>query len=255
MYDLQKKNWKYFSYRDWYEYFKRNDARRLKIDFSNENDLSEAEIALILPSVRAFQKGEYSEGTMFLELAKKFAADRDRPLYVDAITLFIREENFHSSYLAQYMNHYEMKMVRKNTLDKAFRFLRHKGGLFTEIAVLVTAETIALTYYTALGNVANEIGSPALASICKQMLHDELPHIVFQSYTLSHFSNNCFAKLFRKLLMEVTTGFVYAFYGKLLRAGGYSYKRFRKENMGYLKQSMDMIGKMKKKPDGNEGDK
>ena len=118
MYDLQKKNWVRFSYRDWYAYFKRNDARRLKIDFSNEKVLTDAERALILPSVRAFQKGEHSEGFQFLELAKKFAADRNRPLYTDAISLFIKEENFHSAYLAQFMTHYEMQMERENVLDK-----------------------------------------------------------------------------------------------------------------------------------------
>ncbi len=241
MYDLQKKNWVKFNYRDWLAYFKRNDGRRLSIDFSKDIPFGEAERKLIFPSIRAFQKGEHSEGYHFIELAKKFTKEYDRAEYSDAIMMFIREENFHSAYLAQYMDHYGMPMERENALDKIFRKLRHKGGLFAEIAVLVTAEIIALSYYSALGNVAEKIGSPALMSICDQMLHDELPHIVFQSYTLSHFSNGFAVKLFRRILMEGTTAFVYAAYGKVIKAGGYDYRRFRRANLGYLYQSFDII--------------
>ena len=246
MYDLFKKNWVKFTYRDWLAYFRRNDKRRLVIDFSGESLLDSKERDLIFPSVRAFQKGEHSEGYQFTEMAKKFAKNHNEPLYSDAIALFIREENFHSAYLAQYMNFYEVKKSTENSLDRIFRALRHKGGLFGEVSVLVTAEIIALTYYTALGNVADKIGTPALKQICKQMLHDELPHIVFQSYTLSHYPDNVVTRLFRQLVMECTTLFVYATYGKVIKLGGYSYKRFRRENVGYLAQSMKMVQVMKK---------
>ena len=244
MYDLQKKNWIRFSYKDWYAYFKRNDACRLNIDFSDDQPIQIEDRELILPSVRAFQKGEHSEGYQFLEMAKKFSKEYDEPLYTEAISMFIREENFHSAYLARFMEHYGMQMERENTLDKIFRSLRHKGGLFTEIAVLVTAEIIALSYYSALGNVADKIGSPSLKAICGQMLHDELPHIVFQSYTLSHYSNDLWVRIFRRFLMERTSIFVYAFYGKLLKAGGYDFSRFKRANIGYLYQSFEIIKNM-----------
>ena len=245
MYDLQKKNWVRFTYKDWLAYFNRNDKRRLEIDYSMESDLGEAEKKLIYPSIRAFQKGEHSEGYQFMELAKEFGHTYDEPEYSDAIQMFIREENYHSAYLANYMDHYDMKKAADNTPDKIFRTLRHKGGIFVEVSVLVTAEMIALSYYSALGNVAYKIGSPALLSVCRQMLHDELPHIVFQSYTLSHYSNSLAVRLSRKLLMEGTTLFVYALYGKLLSAGGYDYRRFRRENMGYLHQTFNIIKNLK----------
>ena len=132
----------------------------------------------------------------------------------------------------------------QNKLDKTFRKLRHDGKLFTEIAVLVTAETIALSYYAALGNVADQIGSKDLRAICNQMLHDELPHIVFQTYTLSHFGSK---KFFRRFVMECTTMAVYLMYGKLLKAGGYKYSKFHGDNVAYLKQSVQMADEMRNK--------
>ena len=74
------------------------------------------------------------------------------------------------------------------------------------------------------------------------MLHDELPHIVFQTYTLSHFESR---KAFRRFVMGCTTTAVYLMYGKLLKAGGYNYKKFRKDNFAYLDQSFAMIEKMR----------
>lgn len=245
MYNLFKKKWFKFTYRDWVAYFQRNDKKRLVIDFSEEPELAFKAKDLIFPSIMAFQKGEHSEGYQFTEMAKNFAKDRKEPYYSDAVNLFIREENFHSAYLAEYMNFYGIKKATENSLDKAFRSMRHSGGLFGEVSILVTAEIIALTYYTALGNVADKVGSPALKQICNQMLHDELPHIVFQSYTLSHYPDNIGTRLFRKIVMEGTTIFVYATYGNLIKKGGYSYRRFRKENMGYLDQSIQMVKLMK----------
>ena len=112
--------------------------------------------------------------------------------------------------------------------------------------MLVTAETIALSYYSALGNVADQIGSKDLRAICNQMLHDELPHIVFQTYTLSHFGNKRSKRFFRRFVMECTTMAVYLMYGKLLKAGGYNYRKFHGDNVAYLKQSFKMVSIMRR---------
>lgn len=241
MYDLSKKNWVLFNYQDWNAYFKRNDKRRLEVNFDKESEISKEDREKIFKSISAFQVGEHSDGIYLAKLALKFAQKEKEELYPETMNLFIKEENYHSAYLAWYMDHYGVKKAERNKLDKFFRMLRHNGNLFTEISVLVTAEIIALSYYSALGNVADKIGSPALRSICNQMLHDELPHIVFQSYTLSFYSNNNFVKLYRKLLMDCTTLAVYFMYGNVLREGGYDYKCFRKENIGYLNQSLFIV--------------
>ena len=72
MYNLFKKKWFKFTYRDWLGYFQRNDKRRLVIDFSEEPELKFKAKDLIFPSIMAFQKGEHSEGYRFTDMAKKF---------------------------------------------------------------------------------------------------------------------------------------------------------------------------------------
>lgn len=133
------------------------------------------------------------------------------------------------------MKHYNVRAAEKSFLDKCFRKLRKLGGLKCEITVLVTAEMLALTYYDALGRC---VSSLALGSICGQMLHDELPHIMFQSYTLSHFRNNFADRLLRITLMEFTLLLVWAAFHKVYQAGSYSFIRYFRENMGYLQQSL-----------------
>ncbi|MBR4403902.1 MAG: hypothetical protein IKT10_02200 [Clostridiales bacterium] len=240
MHNLTNQEWVDYNYADWLNHFKENDKARLEVDFSDEPELTDEEKKLIFKSIKAFQMGEHSDGVYLAELAKKFGKEHNEPYYAETMNLFIKEENFHSAYLAWYLKHHNEPKAKKNKLDKIFRDLRHNGKVFTEISVLVTAETIALSYYSALGNVADQIGSKALRAICNQMLHDELPHIVFQTYTLSHFGNKRSIRFFRRFVLECTTIAVYMMYGKLLKAGGYNYKKFHGDNIAYLKQSFKM---------------
>lgn len=235
MINLMKSEMNQFTYEDWISYFSRNDEQRLEIDFSKEKGLSAAESSLIFPSIRAFQKGEGSDGSYLFQTAERFADKSGLPEYMEAIRWFVKEENWHSAYLRKYMDFYHIKVKEKSFLDKVFRKLRQLGGLKCEITVLVTAEMIALTYYDALSESTE---SPALKSICGQMLHDELPHIMFQSYTLSHFKNGMKDKLMRVMLMEITLLFVWGAFHDVYLAGGYDFIRFLKENLGYLRQSM-----------------
>lgn len=102
---------------------------------------------------------------------------------------------------------------------------------------MVTAEMIALSYYSAL---AECVASPALKSICQQMLHDELKHIVFQSCTLYRMKTNPIERLLRILLMEVTMSVVWSSMKNVFHAGGYSFRRYAGDCLGYLKQSMEI---------------
>lgn len=224
-----------FTYKEWNQYFSANNERRLEIDFSKETDLSDKERSLLFPSIREFQKGEGSDGRFLLEAVNEFADKRGLPEYKEAMQWFVKEENWHSAYLRKYMDYYHVKVKGRSFLDKVFRNLRRLGGVKCEVTVLVTAEMIALTYYDAL---AQSTESAVLKSICGQMLHDEIPHIMFQSYTLRHFKNNPIDEMMRILLMETTLLFVWGAFHKVYRAGGYDFNRYLKENLGYLRQSV-----------------
>ena len=224
-----------FTYEEWNQYFSGNNEHRLEIDFSKEKELSEKERRLLFPSIREFQKGEGSDGRFLMETVNKFADKNNLPEYIEAMQWFVKEENWHSAYLRKYMDYHQVKVKGRSFLDKAFRNLRRLGGIKCEVTVLVTAEMIALTYYDAL---ANSTESAALKSICAQMLHDEIPHIMFQSYTLRHFKNGPIDELMRILLMEITLLFVWGAFHNVYRAGGYDLDRYLKENLGYLNQSI-----------------
>jgi len=237
---LSKSKMNKYNYKDWISYFKANDQQRLDIDFSKESPLTNSERNLIIPSIRAFQKGEGSDGKHLMNTVEAYIQKHNAPEYPEAMLLFIKEENWHSAYLKKFMDYHHIKPAGSFFLDKVFRKLRQAGGLKCEITILVTAEMIALTYYDAL---TKSTDSPALKSICAQMLHDELPHIMFQSCTLNRLKKRPFDKLIRIITMEITLFFVWIQFHNVYQAGGYSFVRFIRENLGYLRQSIILAEK------------
>lgn len=224
---------------DWVKYFTENGANRLSIDFSQETGLSEAEKHLIFPSISRFQKGEASDGRYLLNCVKTYTAQNGDKNYREAMHWFVQEENWHSVYLKKFMDYYHVKVCKKSLLDDCFRRLRKLCGLKSEIVVLVTAEMIALVYYSALAECT---GSPALKSICRQMLHDELRHVAFQSATLHKMKIGRLGNLLRILIMEITMSVVWLSMKDVFYVGGYSFSKYAAECLGYLHQSI-MISK------------
>lgn len=226
---------------DWVKYFEYNNANLLKLDFNNQNELTREELELITPSIKAFQIGEGSEGKHLSKVVKKFANRTNYLKYEEIMKWFILEENRHSQTLKKYMNIYDIKVVKNIWIDNIFRTLRKLMGLECEIIILVTAEMIALSYYTALSNVTT---SELLKTICKQMLNDELKHVVLQSDTLHRISKNrsnmlnSIIRAIRKMVMKTTCFVVWHKYKNLFINGGYPYKRFKKDCLEYLKESI-----------------
>lgn len=238
MEDIKRDSWINLDYDGWLILFEKNDKRRLFIDENLPGTLSNEEKKLISASIASFQRGEYSEGRTLRKSAEVFSIKYNEPLYPKVINLFIREENFHSKYLASFMKREGIPIRSKHFLDKIFRSIRKLRGIESEIITLVTAEIIALTYYNVLGQATS---SDMLKKICKQMLHDEIPHVVFQSYTISHFRQTKLLNIRRRLLMEVTTLAVYIAFYKFFRKNACTFNFFRKENIGYLKQSKEIV--------------
>lgn len=76
----------------WVDYFNRQAHRRLQISHAGEPPLSREEMALIYPSMAAFQRGEGSEGEVLIAKAQAFATRQQDPAFLEAIRLFIQEE-------------------------------------------------------------------------------------------------------------------------------------------------------------------
>lgn len=226
---------------DWVSYFEYNNSHLLKLDFTKNNELTADEIRLISPSIRAFQIGEGSDGRHLSRVVERFADKANYPQYKKIMEWFIIEENRHSQTLKKYMEIYHISSANGLWLDDIFRALRRLMGLECEVIVLVTAEMIALSYYSALSNATD---SALLKTICRQMLNDELKHIVLQSDTLNRISKgrgalvNNAVRGIRKILMRLTCFVVFFKYKNLFEAGGCSYKKFKSDSMDYLKESI-----------------
>jgi len=94
---------------NWIEYFKYNNSNLLKLDFSNNTELSNEEKELIKPSIKAFQIGEGSDGKHLMKVVEKFALKNDYKDYIEIMKWFIMEENRHSQTLKEYMNIYRYR--------------------------------------------------------------------------------------------------------------------------------------------------
>lgn len=241
MENIRRREWTDLNYAGWCEFFEENDRHRLDVEALDDVKITGREKRLLASSVKAFCKGEHSEGSYLRHAAAGFAQRYKEVSYPDAIELFIREENFHSAYLAVWLRRHKMTLARHTVLDRIFRQLRRLFGFRSEQMVLVTAEMIALTYYSALAQATT---SPALQRICAQMLHDELPHIVFQSYSIGHYRQTLFLRTYRRVMMELTTQAVYLAYKPFFLKAGMSLAEFRAENLGYLAQSQEIAGEV-----------
>lgn len=96
----------------------------------------------------------------------------------------IAEEQRHGRDLGRLMALNGIDKVKTTPTDRVFRRLRNiYGGLEMSIAVLVTAEIIAMSYYGALRRATRSV---ILRRLCCQILRDEVRHLQFQCGQLEH---------------------------------------------------------------------
>jgi hypothetical protein len=127
-------------------------SRRWSLDLTLPADpawpLSERR--LLANSLRQFQLGEGSDGCNLLRFARTFAlriGDEDLP---EAVAGLIAEEQRHSRWLGHVLRSHGEPLLGRHWVDGAFRFLRRTMGFGLEVAVLVSAEVVAVPYYSAV---------------------------------------------------------------------------------------------------------
>src|SRR5271156_803126 len=148
---------------DWVRYFRANAESLLAVPWQRGAELTALEKADIAESVQIFQLGESSEGRHFLKCAQDYAARAGDPAYVEAIRLFIREEQRHARDLGRFLTAAAVPLLRRSWPDTVFRWLRHGVRLESSIMVVLVAEVIAMVYYDALGRATR---SAVLRRIC-----------------------------------------------------------------------------------------
>ncbi|MDN5200447.1 ferritin-like domain-containing protein [Fulvivirgaceae bacterium BMA10] len=212
----------------WFYYFQQNQNHFAHIDFDVEPSLTNHEKCLVTSSIQQFQKGENSEGKHLYNYAKAYGDH----FYLQAIKLFIKEEQDHAKVLGKWMHLEGIPKIKGHWVDGAFRKIRNLFGLELSITVLVTAEIIAAVYYKALKLAT---GSSLLKSLCDQILIDEDKHLEFQAHTMAilnreqNYASIFTKRLLHKMFMAATIMLVWFYHGSILKAGGYNFLKYWKD--------------------------
>ncbi len=228
----------------WKNHFQHNLTKK-RIDWSLEPELTASEKQNILYSLKAWQLGETSEGKHLLAAAAKFAKTTEDAEYVDAVRLFIKEEQKHGSNLGKYIDLLGEQRLKKDwgdTLFRKIRYLNTSMQLWT-IAVIIV-ESAAQIFYRALSDATN---CTLLKSVCHDILIDEAHHIKFQNermYTIfqrKSFYNKAISLGLYSILFFGTIHAIWLGHRKAFVAGGVSKKDFFRQMYYKFFKSMQFL--------------
>lgn len=215
---------------EWLNYYEENARSLLKVPWQLGHELTMDEQKAISASIQDFQAGESSEGRHLIKYAKSYAEKSGDYEYVEAIRLFIKEEQRHARDLAQFLQINGIPLVKTTFSDGIFRYLRQLlGNLEISISVLITAEIIAKVYYAALRDATN---SQVLQTLCRQILQDEVQHVEFQAQRLGilRAKRNWFLFVvingLQRFLFCGTCLVVWMFHRRVFLKSGYSFLEF-----------------------------
>lgn len=187
----------------------------------------------ILYSLKAWQLGETSDGSHLLAAAKKYASKIKDDEYVDAVKLFIKEEQKHGNNLGKYIDAIGEQRTKKDWGDTLFRKIRYLNSsmeLWTISVIIV--ESAAQLFYKALHDATECL---LLKSICRDILMDEAHHIQFQNERLyilfqhKYFYVKALSLLFYGILFFAVIHAVWFGHKKAFMAGNISQKSFMKQ--------------------------
>lgn len=215
---------------EWVAYFRANAVRLLPLPWGSGAGVTPQELEEIVDSLKAWQLGETSDGSRLLRTAERHADQTGDPGLVDAIRLFIAEEQRHGETLGQFLDAVGVPRARRDLGDSLFRVFRHfLMRMEVWVTVVVIIEVHAMLYYAAIRRAT---GSALLRRICQQILCDEVPHIRFQCERLAviHRGRNGLlmwltAGAQRVLFVGITLA-VWLGHRRALQAGGFTFGRF-----------------------------
>ena len=233
------------SSKQWFDYFS-NNLQVKRINWNQRPGISPTEIETIVTSLQAWQLGETSDGANLVKAGKRYTEKTGDYFYINALELFIKEEQKHGENLGRYLDLIGQPRIKENWGDTLFRKLRHlNNSMEAWTLTVITVECAAQVYYQALKDATN---CRLLKEICTDILIDEAPHIRFQqerlaiifqsksllNRTVSFYGYKCFYFL--------TSLVVWMAHRKLFRAGNNNFKKYcKKMNFRFQKT----IGKLK----------
>ena len=214
-------------YSEWIKYFEQNQWPGLP--FAGAPPLSPGERELITKSLRQFQLGEGAGGRTLRRLGAQFAQASGEAGYPRSLELFIAEEQRHSAMLGQFLDREGIERQRQDSADSLFRWVRKLWNHECMLMVLVSAECVAVPYYSALRDATT---SPLLGALCRQILRDEAMHLIYQGQTLAKLSKGrgfwmaSVTRTLHRVMVLVSTLVVYGQHGKFCRSTGWTLEDF-----------------------------
>lgn len=223
----------------WIGHFSENLLQQ-RVNWNLAPDISESEISTILHSMQAWQLGETSDGAHLLHASAIYAKKINDPDYVNAVKLFITEEQKHGNNLGRYLDAINKPRIQSDWGDTLFRKIRYYNtSMEIWTLAVITVESAAQVFYQSLKNAT---GCKLLKQICTDILIDEAYHIDFQSERMAIIfeSKSSLSKLFIRyfygFFFFATSLVVWFAHKKLFKAGGTGFRKyFKKMKYKYIK--------------------
>jgi hypothetical protein len=234
----------------WIGHFKAN-AREKRIDWNLFPSLTTEEMKIILPSLQAWQLGETSEGAHLIAASTKYANKIGDPDYVEAVKLFIKEEQKHGNNLGRYIDGIGQTRIHKDWGDTLFRKVRYYNtNMEIWTVAVIVVESTAQIFYQALKDATD---CELLQSICTDILIDEAHHITFQTERLAmiYEGKSHTAKAWRNLVYKafffLTSCLVWFAHRTLFKAGGNTFNSFTRKMIYKYRKTIKMITEKQQK--------
>ena len=225
--------------KQWITHFEAN-ATQERVDWNQIPGISQKEISCILPSLQAWQLGETSDGKHLVQASTKYANRIQDIEYVQAVKLFIKEEQKHGNNLGKYLDLIGKPRVKQNWGDTLFRKIRYfNTSMEIWTLAVITVESAAQVFYQALKDAT---GCKLLKQVCTDILIDEAYHIDFQSERMDIIYHDkdtrlqYLSRLVYPVFFFATALVIWFAHQRTFKAGGIRFGRYiRKMKYKYVK--------------------
>lgn len=213
----------------WILHFRESEKQQ-RVNWSLDPEISEKEISIILRSLQAWQLGETSDGSHLFKAAAKYTARINDPAYMEALSLFIKEEQKHGNNLGTYLDRIGKPRIKRDLGDTLFRKVRHfNTNMEIWTLTVIIVESTAQIFYQSMKDATR---CKLLRQICTDILIDEAHHIDFQTERFSvifksktPFRRAVIQRLYY-LFFFSTAVVVWVVNRKLFRAGGNTFEKY-----------------------------
>jgi len=124
-------------------------------------------------SIAIFQAGEAGEGRLAREI-NGFKTPYIDETYREACRLFVAEEGRHGRILADMLKELDTTRKRDSRTEHLFIHARRLAGIRIKLLVLLLAELVGFSYYSALVNLLDECPAKTALSEIRNDEHDHL---------------------------------------------------------------------------------